>query len=68
MAVAVDVWDTIAQEAADESRLWGEALKAAGAHGWLDERQAALEALTAIKRAGADLVVSYWTKELAGWL
>ena len=28
MAVAVDVWDTIAQEAADESRLWGEALKA----------------------------------------
>ncbi len=43
-------------------------LKAAGARGWLDERQAALESLTAIKRAGADLVVSYWTKELAGWL
>jgi porphobilinogen synthase len=43
-------------------------LKAAGAKGWLDERQAALESLTAIKRAGADLVVSYWTKELAGWL
>jgi len=43
-------------------------LKAAGARGWLDERQAALEALTAIKRAGADLIVSYWTKELAGWL
>jgi porphobilinogen synthase len=43
-------------------------LKAAAARGWLDERRAALEALTAIKRAGADLVVSYWTKELAGWL
>jgi porphobilinogen synthase len=43
-------------------------IKAAGAKGWLDERQAALESLTAIKRAGADFVVSYWTKELAGWL
>jgi porphobilinogen synthase len=43
-------------------------LKAAGARGWLDERQAALEAMTAIVRAGADLVVSYWTKELAAWL
>jgi porphobilinogen synthase len=43
-------------------------LKAAGARGWLDERQAALESLTAIVRAGADLVVSYWTKELATWL
>jgi porphobilinogen synthase len=43
-------------------------LKAAGARGWLDERQAALELLTAIVRAGADLVVSYWTKELAAWL
>ncbi|MFN2468258.1 MAG: porphobilinogen synthase [Gaiellaceae bacterium] len=43
-------------------------VKAAAARGWLDERQAALESLTAIKRAGADIVVSYWTKELAGWL
>ena len=43
-------------------------VKAAGARGWVDERQAALELLTAIKRAGADIVVSYWTKELAGWL
>jgi len=43
-------------------------LKAAAASGWLDERQAALESLTAIKRAGADFVVSYWTKELAEWL
>jgi porphobilinogen synthase len=43
-------------------------LKAAAAQGWLDERQAALESLTAIKRAGADFVISYWTKELASWL
>jgi porphobilinogen synthase len=43
-------------------------LKAAAAKGWLDERQAAVESLTAIKRAGADFVVSYWAKELAGWL
>ena len=43
-------------------------VKAAARSGWLDERQAALESLTAIKRAGADFVVSYWTKELAEWL
>jgi len=33
-----------------------------------EELRAALESLTAIVRAGSDLVVSYWTKELAGWL
>ena len=43
-------------------------VKAAAARGWLDERQAAIESLTAIKRAGADFVVSYWAKELADWL
>ncbi len=43
-------------------------VKAAAAKGFLEERQAALESLTAIRRAGADLVVSYWTKELASWL
>jgi porphobilinogen synthase len=43
-------------------------VKAAAAKGFLDERPAALESLTAIKRAGADLVISYWTKELANWL
>jgi porphobilinogen synthase len=43
-------------------------VKAAAARGWLDERQAALESLTAIRRAGADVVVSYWTKQLAEWL
>jgi porphobilinogen synthase len=43
-------------------------LKAAAQSGWLDEPRAALESLTAIKRAGADFIVSYWTKELAEWL
>jgi porphobilinogen synthase len=43
-------------------------IKAAARAGWLDERTAALEALTAIKRAGADLIVSYWTRDLATWL
>jgi porphobilinogen synthase len=43
-------------------------VKAAAGRGWIDERAAALESLTAIQRAGADFVVSYWTKELAGWL
>src|SRR5204863_2668953 len=42
-------------------------LKAAARSGWLDEREAALESLVAIKRAGADFIVSYWTKELAEW-
>jgi len=43
-------------------------VKAAAARGWMDERQAATESLTAIKRAGADFVVTYWAKELAAWL
>jgi porphobilinogen synthase len=43
-------------------------VKAAARAGWLDERAAALESLTAIRRAGADLIVSYWTKDLAQWL
>jgi porphobilinogen synthase len=43
-------------------------LKAAAANGWLDERDAALEALTAIRRAGADVIFTYFAKEAAGWL
>ena len=43
-------------------------LKAAGARGLVDERAAALESLTSIVRAGADVVISYWTKDLAQWL
>ena len=43
-------------------------VKAAAARGWLDERQAATESLTAISRAGANFIVTYWAKELAAWL
>ena len=44
------------------------ALKAAAARGWLDERQAVLESLTAIRRAGADMIVTYHAREVAEWL
>ncbi len=43
-------------------------LKAAGANGWIDEQQAATESLIAIRRAGADVIVTYYAKEIAGWL
>jgi porphobilinogen synthase len=43
-------------------------VKAAAARGWMDEQQTAIESLTAIRRAGADFVVTYWAKELAAWL
>ncbi len=43
-------------------------LKAAAANGWLDERRAALEALTGIKRAGADMIITYHAIEAARWL
>ncbi len=43
-------------------------IKAAARNGWLDERRAALEALTAIKRAGADLIISYFARDVARWL
>ena len=43
-------------------------VKAAAAAGHLDEKAAALESLVAIKRAGADLVFTYWAKDLAQWL
>jgi porphobilinogen synthase len=44
------------------------ALKAAAERGWLDERGAVLESLTAIRRAGADVIVTYHAKEVARWL
>ncbi len=43
-------------------------LKAAAQNGWLDERAVVLEALVAIKRAGADGVLTYYAKQAAGWL
>ena len=43
-------------------------LKAAAERGWLDERRAVLEALTGIRRAGADLIITYYATEAARWL
>ena len=43
-------------------------ISAAAANGWIDGRAAALESLTCIRRAGADIVLSYWAAEAAGWL
>jgi porphobilinogen synthase len=43
-------------------------VKAAAQAGWLDERAAVLEALTGIRRAGADIVITYHAKDVAGWL
>ena len=44
------------------------AIKAAAASGWLDERKAVLESLTSIRRAGADVIITYHAKEAAEWL
>ncbi|CAG0963636.1 partial Delta-aminolevulinic acid dehydratase, partial [Gammaproteobacteria bacterium] len=43
-------------------------LKAAAANGWLDERACVLEALTGIRRAGADAILSYFALDAARWL
>ena len=43
-------------------------VKAAGAAGYLDERLVTMEILTAIKRAGADIIITYHAKEVARWL
>lgn len=43
-------------------------ISAAAANGWVDGRAAALEALTGIRRAGADIVLTYWAAQVAGWL
>jgi len=42
-------------------------VKAAAALGWIDERSAALESLTAIRRAGASIILTYWAKDVARW-
>jgi porphobilinogen synthase len=43
-------------------------LKAASERGWLDERRAVMESLLGIRRAGADLVITYYAREAARWL
>jgi porphobilinogen synthase len=43
-------------------------IKAAAERGWLDERTAAIESLVAIRRAGAEIILTYWAPEVARWL
>ncbi|NLV41270.1 MAG: porphobilinogen synthase [Candidatus Hydrogenedentes bacterium] len=43
-------------------------VKAAAANGWIEEKRAALEMLTGIRRAGAQMILTYWAKDAAGWL
>ena len=43
-------------------------ITAAAANGWVDGRAAALESLTCIRRAGADIVLTYWAADAARWL
>jgi porphobilinogen synthase len=43
-------------------------IKAAAANGWIDERQTVLESLGAMRRAGAKILITYWAKQVAGWL
>ena len=42
-------------------------VKAAGQQGWIDERPVTTELLTGIKRAGADIIISYFAKDVARW-
>jgi porphobilinogen synthase len=43
-------------------------IKAASLNGWLDERRAAMEVLTSIRRAGADIIITYFAEQAANWL
>jgi porphobilinogen synthase len=43
-------------------------VKAAAARGWIDEKSAVLEQMTAFRRAGADMIITYWARDLAEWL
>jgi porphobilinogen synthase len=43
-------------------------LKAAAERGWLDERNCVMEQMTAFKRAGADLIITYWARQVVEWL
>ena len=43
-------------------------VKAAVANGWIDEKRVVLETMTAFRRAGADLIITYWAAQIPGWL
>lgn len=57
-------WPTVAYQVSGEYAL----IKAAVARGWLEEKRLVLELITAIRRAGADLIITYYAKDLARWL
>ncbi len=57
-------WPTAVYQVSGEYAL----IKAAALKGWIDEERVVLESVTAIKRAGADLIITYYAKEMAGWL
>ena len=43
-------------------------VEAAASNGWIDRDRVIMETLTGIRRAGADIVLTYWAVEAAGWL
>ena len=43
-------------------------VKAAAKMGWIDEKRAVMEMMIAFRRAGADMIITYWAKDFAGWL
>jgi len=43
-------------------------VKAAAKAGWIDEKRVAMEIVTGIKRAGADMIITYWAKDVVKWL
>ena len=43
-------------------------IKAAALNGWLDEKAVVMESVTAMKRAGAKIIITYYAKEIAKWL
>ncbi len=57
-------WPTVAFQVSGEYAL----IKAAVARGWVEEKRLVLELITAIRRAGADLIITYYAKDLAKWL
>ncbi len=63
LAAAVDV-PVAAYQVSGEYAM----VEAAAAHGWIDRRRIILEQLTAIRRAGASVTLTYWATEAAGWL
>ena len=57
-------WAAAAYQVSGEYAL----VKAAAAKGWVDEKRLVLELAAAIRRAGADILITYHAKELAGWM